>query len=386
MNDTLQQLDHFQDRLLGLVQSEHVRLGCVTDDHALLRDDVFNEFALELASFQHRANPHISTWLDKSSIKLHLLDHWKKIPGIPTQVFKAYDWSCIPENQRTRVFYSSGTTGKDASRHWHDERSLKLYESLLLAWHREHPPWEDGKYRVSECLFLTPNKQEAPHSSLVHMFETIANSIPFGVTANFLGQLNTDNEWIVPLDETIQQLSALNHPVCLFGTAFLFVHLIDHLEQRGKTLTLPKGSIAFETGGYKGKSRSLTKEKLFHEMESKLGILRKDILCEYGMSELSSQAYDVQLDSKSLSTYGRTTRRLRFPPWARCRVISPETTLEVGYGETGMIQVIDLANVWSSLSVLTEDIAIRHKEGFELLGRAEESEPRGCSLMSDDFE
>ena len=352
----------------------------------MLRDEVFNDLALDLVSLQYQANPHFSTWLDKSSLSLNALWHWKKIPGIPTQVFKAFNWTCIPEGQRTRVFYSSGTTGKDASRHWHDSKSIKLYESLLLPWHREHPPWEGGRCRVAECLFLTPNEKEAPHSSLVHMFATIGKSMPKGVKSTFIGRVNSDHEWIIPLDDTIQALSELNHSVCIFGTAFLFVHLIDYLEQMGKSLTLPKGSVAFETGGYKGKSRSLTKEKLYQEIEAKLGILAKDILCEYGMSELSSQAYHVQTKPEQPSTDGAILRRLRFPPWARCRVISPETFLEVGYGETGMIQVIDLANVWYSVSVLTEDVAIRHREGFELLGRAEESEARGCSLMSDDFE
>jgi acyl-CoA synthetase (AMP-forming)/AMP-acid ligase II len=386
MNDTLKLLDQFQDKLLALVQSEQDRLGRITEDHALFRDAVFNEFALELSHLQQKANPHVSSWFEKSSINAKAFSHWKKIPGIPTQAFKLFDWSCIPESQRSKVFYSSGTTGKDASRHWHHERSLELYESLLSAWHREHTPGEDGVCRVTECLFLTPRKEEAPHSSLIHMFGTIADSLPSEVSSHFAGSVTSDNEWIFPLADTVDQLSKSKKPVCIFGTAFLLVHLLDHLEETEAQLSLPEGSVIFETGGYKGKSRSLTKEKLYKEIESKLGIAQKDILCEYGMSELSSQAYDTVFEPDSHSGSGHSTRRLRFPPWARCRVISPETALEVGYGEMGLIQVIDLANVWSSVSVLTEDIGVRHQEGFELLGRAQVSEPRGCSLMSDDFE
>jgi hypothetical protein len=381
MNDTFKLLDTFQDKLLALVRSEQERLGGITDDHALYRDDVFNELALELSSLQQKANPHVAKWYHSSSINPQSFYHWKKIPGIPTQAFKLFDWSCIPEDKRSQVFYSSGTTRKDASRHWHHERSLELYESLLLPWNREHAPWENGNCRVDKCLFLTPNKEAAPNSSLIHMFATIADTLPPNVTAQFLGSVSENNEWVYPLVNTVDQLSELTNPVCLFGTAFLFVHLLDHLEETGNKLSLPEGSVVFETGGYKGKSRLLTKEKLYQEIESKLGIQKKDILCEYGMSELSSQAYDLQLKSDA-----RSVRRLRFPPWARCRVISPETTLEVAYGETGLIQVIDLANAWSSVSILTEDLGIRHEEGFELVGRAEISEPRGCSLMSDDFE
>ncbi len=386
MNDCLISLSLFQQKLLGLIQAEQDRLGKISDEHVLLKDDVFNELAIELAILQRAANPLFDHWLQRSSINLAPDSHWKMIPSVPTEVFKIFDWSCIPEEQRTRVFYSSGTTGKDSSRHWHHEKSLELYEKLLLAWHREHPPWDQGKCRVAECLFLTPSGQEAENSSLVHMFSTIASSMPDGVKTKFLGTTNGDQDWVLPFDEAVEHLSKLDHPVCLFGTAFLFVHLLDFLEETGMQLSLPKGSIVFETGGYKGKSRTLTKQQLYQEIESKIGVSKCDILCEYGMSELSSQAYDLAPDTDSYLERNPASRRFKFPPWARCCVISPETKLEVAYGETGMVQVTDLANVWSSVSVITEDIAIRHPEGFELLGRSNLSEPRGCSLMSDDFD
>jgi hypothetical protein len=88
------------------------------------------------------------------------------------------------------------------------------------------------------------------------------------------------------------------------------------------------------------------------------------------MSELSSQAYDAG------------NRQFHFPPWSRAQCISPETGREVREGETGLLRIFDLANVFSALAVQTEDLAIRRGSGFELVGRAELSEPRGCSLMS----
>jgi hypothetical protein len=123
-----------------------------------------------------------------------------------------------------------------------------------------------------------------------------------------------------------------------------------------------------ETGGYKGRSRELPKRQL-HEMISKLlGVAEPGIVTEYGMSELSSQAYEQ-------------AGVFQFPPWARGRVVSPETGAEAGEGETGLLRVFDLANIWSVMAVQTEDLAARRGKGFELLGRSAESEPRGCSLM-----
>ncbi|MDG1890295.1 MAG: hypothetical protein P8L18_03200, partial [Verrucomicrobiota bacterium] len=150
-------------------------------------------------------------------------------------------------------------------------------------------------------------------------------------------------------------------------------------------LTLPAGSLLFETGGYKGQSRELSKQRFHEDLATALGIRRERILCEYGMSELSSQAYDLEILSSMHPEPAGRPRYFRFPPWARVRVISPETGSEVGIGETGMVHVIDLANVWSSVSVLTEDIAVRQHGGFELLGRLKAAEKRGCSLLSADL-
>jgi len=91
------------------------------------------------------------------------------------------------------------------------------------------------------------------------------------------------------------------------------------------------------------------------------------------MSELSSQAYD---------SAGPSERVFHFPPWARAQIISPETGREAGEGETGLIRVFDLANVFSVAAVQTEDLGIRRKDGFELIGRAQLAEARGCSLMT----
>ena len=111
-----------------------------------------------------------------------------------------------------------------------------------------------------------------------------------------------------------------------------------------------------------------------------LGVLPNAILREYGMSELGSQAYAP--DSAAPPPADGAGEVFRFPPWARALVISPETGREVADGGTGLVRVFDLANVWSALAVQTEDLAIRRGGGFELLGRAPRSEPRGCSLMA----
>jgi hypothetical protein len=155
----------------------------------------------------------------------------------------------------------------------------------------------------------------------------------------------------------------------LLGTAFSFVHLLDFLAEKNLRLTLPPGSRVLETGGYKNRSRSLPKTELHALITKRLGVPASHIICEYGMSELSSQAYAVN-------------GAFHFPPWAQVQIISPETGREVADGETGLIRVFDLANVFSVAAIQTEDLAVRRGEGFELIGRARLAEQRGCSLMT----
>jgi hypothetical protein len=131
-----------------------------------------------------------------------------------------------------------------------------------------------------------------------------------------------------------------------------------------------------ETGGYKGRSREVPKARLRAMITRLLGVPDPNIVAEYGMSELSSQAYDrVAADELQPSGF------FAFPPWARARIISVETGAEVESGRRGLLRVFDLANIWSVMAVQTEDLAVGYPHGFDLLGRAERAAPRGCSLL-----
>jgi hypothetical protein len=236
-----------------------------------------------------------------------------------------------------------------------------------------------GDWRLA---ILTPPPAEAPHSSLVHMFETIRREVEWPGSP-FVGKVFEDGAWALDAEAALEWLRAASgsgQPLLMLGTAFSFVHLLDYLAEQDLRFELPPGSCALETGGYKGRSRSLPKAALHALISQRLGIAPDHIVCEYGMSELSSQAYDSQI-APSRSTL-HAPRPFRFPPWARVQVVSPETGCEVAEGGTGLIRVFDLANVYSVMAIQTEDLGIRHGDGFALAGRAVLAEPRGCSLLA----
>jgi hypothetical protein len=162
----------------------------------------------------------------------------------------------------------------------------------------------------------------------------------------------------------------------LLGTAFSFVQLLEGMDNL-PPIQLPAGSRILETGGYKGRSREMRKSELHSLIARQLGVRPDHIASEYGMSELSSQAYDMTVGA--LPAVRR--REFRFPPWARVVIVSPETGREVDNGDSGIIRIYDLANVASVMAIETEDIGVRRGEAFELIGRAAAAEARGCSLM-----
>jgi hypothetical protein len=309
---------------------------------------------------------------------------WAQIPFTPTSAFKSLELSCIPPAERAAVFHSSGTTEQDPSRHFHNAESLAVYEASLWKWFQFH----FGK--TGESVFLTPNPKAAPRSSLVHMFETVRqmSGLPESV---FTGNILADGSWAVDFAATIQRLeiaSDTGKPLTLLGTAFSFVHLLDHLAENDLQFQLPENSRVMETGGYKNRSRTLPKAELHALITKQLGIATGNLICEYGMTELSSQAYAVRNDGCLMTKRNQAansssiSHHFHFPPWARAQVVSPENGREVTEGETGLIRVFDLANVFSVAAVQTGDLGIRRGDGFELIGRAELAELRGCSLMT----
>lgn len=329
------------------------------------RGEDFNTLATELFSLHRLNNPAYRKLC--SSRRIQSLGNWKEIPAVPNSAFKELEVTSLSELERKHVFFSSGTTQQERSRHFHSDESLALYEESLTLWFGENVRTSPD----TKWVFLTPDANAAPNSSLAHMFATIAERQK-PANASFLGMADRDG-WQLDASAAIELLQKYERdaqPVAILGTAFLFVYLLDEMERLGLTIRLPKNSWAMETGGYKGRSRIVPKEDLRHVMSERLGIATSQIYGEYGMSELSSQAYD------------RGDGVFRFPPWARALIVSPATGREAIEGERGLIRVYDLANVWSVMAVQTEDVGIKVGDGFQLCGRAAQAEARGCSLMS----
>ncbi len=344
-------------------------------------DDGFNRLALALFAFQFERVQIYRRLCEKRGIGPGAIRHWSQIPALPASAFKEHAVSSLAENERSHVFCSSGTTGHVPSRHFHNAASLSLYEASLLPWFERHFPCADPAFAAGSAtlISLTPSPVLAPHSSLVHMFKTVRQKFG-GPESLYAGRLEADCSWSLDFNQlgsALRDAISGQRAVGLLGTAFSFVHWLDYLAVNKMRLRLPAGSRIMETGGYKGRSRTVAKTELRRLMTKYLAVPDSHIVAEYGMSELSSQAYD------GVAGQARQAAGIfRFPPWVRTQIISPETGATAAAGETGLLRVFDPANMYSVMALQTEDLAASRGDGFELLGRAESAEPRGCSLLA----
>lgn len=292
------------------------------------------------------------------------LASWKDLPAVPQQLFKLEKLYGDGLPKATAIYETSGTTtGKPGRQHL---LAPDIYRAVSVEGARRA-----GLFAGNPQLhFLVPSPTEAPHSSLSAMF---------GFWQKASRQTGRrfwvrDGRFAIEfLRQTLLAQIKTGRPLALCGTAFSFVHLIDAWADL-PPLRLPRGSWLLETGGFKGRSREVSKPELYAQLARTFTVRDDDIWNEYGMSELSSQAYARG-----------TTGLHQTPPWARVLVCDPATGREVRVGQRGLVRWFDLANTDSVLALQTLDLAERTAQGFRLLGRLPRTEPRGCSLSAEDL-
>jgi hypothetical protein len=341
----------------------------------------FDDFARRLFRFQLEHCVPYARFCSARGVGPDSVASWREIPAVPSGAFKEAPLRCFSESLTRKVFRTSGTSAQQRGELHLD--TLTLYEASLLPTIRRYllPDLVDEKMTIR---VLAPHPRQAPDSSLSHMFGCAL--VAFGSEASGFEPVESD-EWIGDLVERLARARDEGEAIALCGTAFAFVHLIDTLERANAQIVLPSGSRIMETGGFKGRSRVVPQQELYAGLETHLGVSRSHIVNQYGMTELGSQFYDSNLRETTLSgeAPALAARRKLGPPWARARIVDPETGREADPGEVGMIVIHDLANTGSVAAIETADLGRRlaRDGGFEVLGRAAGAEARGCSIAAD---
>ncbi|NLN34000.1 MAG: acyl transferase [Flavobacteriaceae bacterium] len=311
----------------------------------------FNEVALKVFRFQAEENQvykKFIQFLNLNPAEIHSVD---EIPFLPIRFFKSH--SIISGNQTTeKVFTSSGTTGIQTSRHLVSDLSF-YRESLERSFRHFYGEIED--YII---FALLPSYLEREGSSLIDMVE-------FWIEKSGRGGFYLYNH--EELYRDLIQNDKQGQKAILIGVSFALLDFVENYQ-----LEL-KNTILMETGGMKGRKKEITREELHTILKKGFGV--KEIHSEYGMTELLSQAY-----SKGNS-------RFETPNWMKVLIRDTEDPLSFfGEGKTGGINLIDLANLNSCSFIATDDLGKTYPDGsFEILGRFDHSDVRGCNLMVADI-
>lgn len=328
----------------------------------------FEALALEAFAYQFDRIAPYRALGERSGRTPATVASWREVPTVPAAAFATVELATDPP---VEIFRSSGTTGSERSVHRHPFPDL--YRAVVDATfpaaclpRGDRPP----------MLALVPPRGVAPDHSLGFMVDHVlarfggeGSDHAFGARGVEAGKARS---WLAARQRE-------HRPALLLATSLALADLLDFLARMDLKLRLATGSALFETGGAKGREKALDRGELLARLETHLGLGERDIVAEYGMTELTSQAYTA--------TLGGGDPGLFLPPaWMRVRALEPTTLAELPHGTPGILAIFDLANVGSALHLLTEDLGQTEAGGgFRLYGRAPEAALRGCSLLAEEL-
>ncbi len=306
----------------------------------------FDVLALKVFQYQYKYNAVYQAYCQALHINANDIQHPNDIPFLPIQFFKTKDIVTFNETPEI-TFTSSGTGGVQSQ---HILKSVSDYEaSFMAAWHHFFGPTDDYEF-----LALLPAYSERTGSSLIYMVDAL-------MTASKQPNKRYYLDHYKDLHLHYQDALARGKKVVLFGVTFALLELCD------SAFTFPEALI-FETGGMKGRGKELIRDELHLKLNE--GLKCSNIYSEYGMTELLTQAYAT--DGKNF----------RCPPWMKIILRQSDDPFDYNnHKSSGGINVIDLANLHSCAFIETQDLGKREGNHFQVLGRFDQSDLRGCNLM-----
>ena len=309
----------------------------------------FNKTVLDVFRFQATNNLVYKTFLTHLKVDVNTIEKIEEIPFLPIQFFKSHK-IISSESPIEQTFLSSGTTGMTQSKHYVTDVSI-YEESFTKAFQYFYGDIEE--YTV---LALLPSYLERKGSSLIYMVNNFIEKSNNSKSGFYLDNLDE-------LAKNLQELDKKGSKILLIGVSFALLDLLDNHKFN------LKNTIIMETGGMKGKRKELIREELHTILCDGFGVSK--IHSEYGMTELLSQAY-----SEGNGIF-------ECPPWMKILTRDTEDALTIlPEGKSGGINVIDLANINSCSFIATQDLGKTNKNGtFEVLGRFDNSDIRGCNLL-----
>ena len=309
----------------------------------------FEDLALQVFNFQFKNNKVYRSFCDLLYKHPSDIKTIQDIPFLPIQFFKSHRVLSSNEEVKT-IFSSSGTTGNTTSKHYVTD--LEIYRHSFAKGFKQFY----GDIQDCVVLALLPSYLDREGSSLIYMVNDMISQSKSDKSGFYLNNISE-------LKDTLIDLDSQGKKVLLIGVSFALLDLVETYQFN------LKHTIIMETGGMKGRRKELIREELHKQLKAGFGV--ENIHSEYGMTELLSQGYSNR------------NGVFRCPNWMRVLTRDPEDPLTIlPQGKAGAINVIDLANINSCAFIATQDLGRVYENGsFEVIGRFDNSDIRGCNLM-----
>jgi len=310
-------------------------------------ENEFNDLACKTFRYQYKNNIVYKGFVDLIKTNVNKVEHYTQIPFLPVSFFKSHQ--IISGNATIEtIFYSSGTTKTGSSKH--HVADLEIYrQSMLQSFNYSY-----GKISDYSIFALLPSYSNNKNSSLLYMINQFIQQ------SGNVGGFYLDNT-----DDLLSdiEIAKKNKKVVLIGVAYALLDLADKYQPNLQDV------IVIETGGMKGRRKELTKKELHGVLKKSFNV--NQIGSEYGMTELLSQAW-----SKKNGLF-------ECPPWLKILTRDCTDPLQLITKKTGGINCIDLANIHSCSFIATQDLGKIQGNQFEVLGRFDNADLRGCNLLVD---
>lgn len=317
---------------------------------SISNEDQFNELAIEIFRYQLKTNAVYNKFFSHLGRGLETIKSIDQIPFLPIEMFREH--MVITGNMTPSVvFESSGTTGQKSSKHY--VVSEDIYHRSFISSFKNHY----GSPEDLCILALLPSYIERDNSSLVYMMKHLIAQSKHSDSGFYLNELDQ-------LSEILKMRIADGAPTILIGVSFALLDLAEQFP-----LALTDNITLMETGGMKGRRKELIREELHRILKMAFGL--EHIHSEYGMTELLSQAYALGDNRFYPPPWMKVVMRDMYDPFS----LLPEE-------QTGGINIVDLANIYSCSFIASSDLGKVHKDGsFEVRGRFDQADVRGCNLM-----
>jgi anaerobic magnesium-protoporphyrin IX monomethyl ester cyclase len=337
----------------------------------------FNNLALRTFEFQYEHIPLYKRYCQKRGIAPQGLSSWDQIPPLFTDVFKEAELFALPF-YRARTFMTSGTTTpKERGRVYYDEGGLRLMDATISVAASAFLFPDEVKTLI---LIIAPSPHIAPHMIMAYGMDRLKDEFGLPQSRFLVGK---EGFAVKDLVDELRRSEAGGIPITLCGGSSGFVNFFDYCRKERLRFQLHQGSRCLDAGGFKGRSREVEREEFLDYCGEFLMIPRNFCINLLGMTEIASQFYD-----NSLKNFTRGVEVPRFkvnPPWTKTLVVSPETLESLPPGEMGLLRHFDLANRGHICAIQTDDLGRGLGDGFEIYGRAEGGDAKGCSLTIDEM-